>query len=261
MNKIRHIKNRLVDSMERHSSPTPDHNQNSQTLADAQAPATPENPYLSARRKWNDHVASIVAERQTWQLIGLMSLLIALAAVGGMIHIGSQSRFIPYVVEVDKHGQTLAAGPLTPSQEIDARVVHAALSDWINCARLVTPDAALQRRCVFKLYSMLSPNDPATPKMNEWLNGTPESSPFNRAKREMVSLEIRTVIPQTSETWQVEWLEMTRSRQGIVSAKPVVWRALITTYIAEPNPETTDDQLRNNPLSIYVRDFSWSRVQ
>ena len=38
-------------------------------------------------------------------------------------------------------------------------------------------------------------------------------------------------------------------------------RALVTVYIAETTPQTTEEQLRNNPLGMYVRDFSWSRLQ
>ena len=68
-------------------------------------------------------------------------------------------------------------------------------------------------------------------------------------------------IPQTPDTWQVEWVETTRDRQGSPKSQPVTWRALVTTYIAEVTPSTTDEQLRNNPLSIFVRDYSWSRVQ
>lgn len=220
-----------------------------------------ENPYLAARRTWNEHLGAVVSQRQTWQVIGILSLLIALASVGGMIYIGSQSKYIPYVVQVDKLGQTMAAGPVQAAGKADPRVIHAAIADWIGCARMVSPDVAMQRKCVFKAYSMLAPNDPATPKMNEWLNGTPDSSPFKRAEKEMVSVEIKTVIPQTPDTWQVEWVETTRDRRGSPKNQPVTWRALVTTYIAEITPSTTDEQLRNNPLSIFVRDYSWSRVQ
>nr|AFR43735.1 mating pair formation protein [uncultured bacterium]QGW60540.1 mating pair formation protein [bacterium] len=220
-----------------------------------------ENPYLTARRSWNDHVGSVVSQRQTWQVIGILSLLIALAGVGGVIHIGSQSKFIPYVVEVDKLGQTVAAGPVQAAAKADPRVIHATVAEFINDARLVTPDVALQRRAVFRLYAKLSPNDPATPKMNEWLNGNPDASPFARAAKEMVNVEIKTVIPQTPDTWQVEWEETTRDRQGTPKGKPVTWRALVTVYVAEVTPQTTDEQLRNNPLSVYVRDYSWSRIQ
>jgi type IV secretory pathway TrbF-like protein len=64
----------------------------------AAASAAPENPYLTARRTWNDHVGGVVSSRQTWQVVGILSLLIALAGVGGIIHIGSQSKFVPYVI-------------------------------------------------------------------------------------------------------------------------------------------------------------------
>jgi type IV secretion system protein VirB5 len=64
-------------------------------------------------------VGGVVSQRQTWQVIGILSLLIALAGVGGVIHIGSQSKFIPYVVEVDKLGQTVAAGPVQAAGKAD----------------------------------------------------------------------------------------------------------------------------------------------
>ena len=220
-----------------------------------------ENPYLTARRSWNDHVGSIVSAKQTWQVIGILAMLISLAAVGGVVHIGSQSKFIPYVVQVDKLGQTVASGPVEATTRVDPRVMHAALAEWLSCARMVTPDVPWQRKCVFKVYAMLNAKDPATAKMNEWLNGTADSSPFKRASKEMVSIELKTVIPQTPDTWQIEWTENTRDRNGILKDQPVVWRALITTYIADASPQVTDEQLRNNPLSIYIRDVSWARVQ
>lgn len=220
-----------------------------------------ENPYLAARRTWNDHVGSVVSQRQTWQVIGILSLMIALAGVGGVIAIGSQSKFIPYVVQVDKLGQTIAAGPVQAADKADQRIVHASVSEFISDARIVTPDVALQRKAVFRVYAKLSPNDAATAKMNEWLNGTDESSPFKRAAKEMVSVEIKSVLPQTADTWQVDWVETTRDRQGVLKGQPVTMRALVTVYTAETTPQTTDEQLRNNPMSIYVRDFSWSRLQ
>jgi type IV secretory pathway TrbF-like protein len=218
------------------------------------------NPYLTARRTWNEHVGSVVSSRQTWQVVGILSLLIALAGVGGIIHIGSQSKFIPYIIEVDKHGQTIAVGPTTAGSTADPRVIHASVADFITNARMVTPDVALQRKAVFRVYAMLSPNDPATQKMNEWLNGTPESSPFKRAVKEMVSTEIRSVLPQSPDTWQVEWVETIRDRQGVLKGQPVNMRALVNVYIATPTSQTTDEQLRNNPLGIYVRDYSWSII-
>jgi type IV secretion system protein VirB5 len=218
-----------------------------------------ENPYLSARRTWNTYVGSIVSSRQTWQVIGLLSMLTTLVAVGGLIYIGSQSKFVPYVVEVDKHGQVLAAGPVQATTKYDARIIHATVAEFISDARMVTPDAALQNKSVARLYAKLSPNDAATQKMNEWFNSTLESSPFKRAAKEMVSTEIKSVLPLSKDTWQVEWLETTRDRSGMKQGKSLLMRAAVTVYFAD-NLRATEEQFRLNPMGIYVRDFSWSRL-
>ena len=33
----------------------------------------------------------------------------------------------------------------------------------------------------------------------------------------------------------------------------------VTVYTVATTPNTTEEQVRNNPLGIYVRDFSWSK--
>jgi type IV secretory pathway TrbF-like protein len=218
-----------------------------------------ENPYLAARRTWNDQSAANVANRQMWQLLGILALMIALAGVGGMIYIGSQSKFVPYVVEVDKLGQAVAVAPAQRAGVADPRVVHATVASFVSDIRMVSPDIALQRKAVYRVYSMLSANDPSTAKANDWLNGSADSSPFKRAENETVSIEIASVIPQTPDTWQVDWIETTRDRQGVVKGQPFRMRALVTVYTVAATPKTTEEQVRNNPLGIYVRDFSWSK--
>ena len=218
-----------------------------------------ENPYLYARRTWNDLTAASAASRQMWQLMGLLAMLISLAGVGGMIYIGSQSKFVPYVVQVDKLGQAAAVAPAERATVADPAVVRASVAAWIGDVRVVTPDVALQRKAVFRVYSMLAPNDPATTKVNEWLNGNADSSPFTRAAKETASVEIDTVLAQTPDTWQVDWIETTRDRQGVLKGSPQRWRALVTVYTVPATAETTEQQMRDNPLGIHVRDFAWSK--
>lgn len=218
-----------------------------------------ENPYLNARRSKNDLSAASTENRQMWQLFGIMCLLILLAAVGGLTYIGSQSKFVPYIVELDKLGQTNAVAPADLAAVADPRVVHSSVAAFITDLRSVTPDVALQRRAIFRAYSMLSTKDPATVKVTEWFKGSEDSDPFKRAAKETVDIEISSVIPQSSETWQVDWVETTRDRQGVKKGPPVRWRALVTVYVVEFNSKTTEAQFRMNPLGLYVRDFSWSK--
>ncbi len=218
-----------------------------------------ENPYLSGRRSWNDHMESVAASRNMWQILAILSLMITLAAVGGIIHIGSQSKFIPYVVQIDNLGEAIAVSRADMAAPADPRVIHASVAAFINDLRMVTPDIALQRRAIFRAYAMLSSDDPATAKTNVWLNGTDTSSPFKRAANETVNIEIVSVIPQSPETWQVIWRDLVYDRQGHPKEPPFIMRALLTIYSIDSTANTTEEQIRNNPLGIYVRDYSWAK--
>lgn len=226
----------------------------------ASLPVEETNPYLSARRSWNEHVGGLAASRRLWQLMAILSFLIVLAAVGGIITIGSQSKFVPYVVKVDDLGTAVATTRADRAAPVDGRVIQAQLGAFVQSARFVTSDIALQRQGIFRVYSMLLPNDPAMGKMNDWLNGNAETTPFARAASRTVTVEIASVIPQTAQTWQVDWTETERDRQGGLLQPPMKMRALVTIRVATPNTGTTEQQIHDNPLGIYVSDYSWSRT-
>lgn len=217
------------------------------------------NPYLSARRTWNGHISGQIREKYMWIAVALLSLMISLSAVGGILYIGSQSKFIPYIVEVDKLGQVSSAGPVENVGNLDSRIIKAMLRTFITNARLVTSDITVERSAIFNLYAYIAENTPAMQKMNEWLNGTPKSSPFERAKEVMVSTHIISVMPQSVDTWQVDWQESTRNRKGILIKEPVYWRAMITIFTA-PTYQQSAEQRQRNPLGIYVKNFDWSTV-
>lgn len=241
--------------------PDADPRRSNEHIAGGRRAGETENPYLASRRTWNHLMGSMMTQRMVGILVGILGMLIGLAGVGGMIHIGSQSKFIPYIVEVDKLGNTQSYGQVEPGME-DAkkkqRVIASRIASFINDARLVTPDVKLQRDAVFRTYAVLSPSDPATQKMNEWLNGTNESSPFARAAKVTVSVEIKSVMRQSPETWQVDWIETTRDRQGVRVGDPKNMRALVTVYESQPSTEVTEEEMWMNPLRLFVRDFTWA---
>lgn len=220
---------------------------------------TKDNPYLNSRRTWNGHVAGIMSALQLWQVVGITSLMICLASVGGMIYIGSQSKFIPLVFQQDASGNTVS---ITRADRIpDAKTddYRTAVAQFIEHIRLVTADADLQRKAVLQTYAFLNAQDPATLKANEYLNANKEVNPFNRAAHETVSIEIRSVLQQSKESWQVDWLETVRSRDGSQKTKPTLMRAIVSIYQNEPTSQTTDIEALRNPHFLYIRDFNWSK--
>ena len=218
------------------------------------------NPYLDARRQWNSQVDRAFSSLHVWQLMCLACLLIALASVVGITYFGSQTKFVPYVIEVDKLGEAVAVGPAQLAGPADARVVRASLASFISSARLVTPDLDVQRRAVFCVFGMLKTKDPATTKMNEFLTGTPETSPFVRAAKITVNTDIGSVLPISATSWQVDWQETIRDRDGGLAGKPVHMRAVLEIYILPPSTNARESDIQRNPLGIFVHDYNWQEV-
>lgn len=216
------------------------------------------NPYLNARRAWNGHVTGLMSAVAVWQVVGISGLLIGLAAVGGMIHIGSQSKFIPLVFQQDRGGNTVSVTRADRIPEAKVDDYRTAASKFIENIRLVTADADLQRKAVLQTYAFLSANDPATLKTTQYLNGNKEANPFNRAAIETVNIDIRSVLQLSKDSWQVDWMETIRGRDGALREKPTLMRAIVNLYQSEPTNETTNIEALRNPHFLFVRDFNWS---
>ncbi len=217
-----------------------------------------ENPYLNAKRAWNAHTAGIMKSLQVWQLVSLGSLLVTLAAVGGLIKMGSQSKFIPMVFQQDYSGNTLSITRADRISEAGIDDYRAVASHFIENLRMVSVDAELQKKAVFQVYSYLNQNDAALVKVQEFYNDKEHTNPFERATHEMVSIEIRSVLQESENTWQVDWLETIRNRDGSVKQKPLMMKAMVTMYQENELGDISSESILKNPHLIYVRDFNWS---
>lgn len=224
-----------------------------------------KNPYLHASRTWKYVLDVTAGGQKVWMITALFAMAIALTLSGVVTYLATRTQYQPYIVEVDEHGQTIGKGPIKAVSINDSRLLRGAVAEFVSDSRTVTPDVALQRKFVFRTYAKLSPEDPATVKMNEWMNKDHKANPFERAKKEMVSIEDVTLLAQSPDTWQAEWTEVTRDRQGLpvksTSGIPARahMRALVTIYLAQSR-KMTEEEMEMNPLAIFVRDYSWSQI-
>lgn len=217
-----------------------------------------DNPYLNAKRAWNFHTAGLMKSLQIWQLVSLGSLLITLAAIGGLITIGSQSKFIPLVFQQDASGNTLSVTRADRVGEASIDDYRAAAAHFIENIRMVSVDVALQKKAVFQVYSYLNQNDAALAKVQEFYSDKQHSNPFDRAAHEIVSIEIRSVLQESPNTWQVDWVETIRNRDGTLKEKPTQMKAIVTMYQDNELNDVSNESILKNPHLIYIRDFNWS---
>ncbi len=78
------------------------------TQHDAESGLKALNPYLNARREWNERYGDYIAQARNWRVAAILALGIALLSSGGLVYVAGQSQIVPYVVRVDKLGTALA---------------------------------------------------------------------------------------------------------------------------------------------------------
>ncbi|MGH3710364.1 MAG: VirB8/TrbF family protein [Pseudonocardiaceae bacterium] len=221
------------------------------TASQAPKKATPD-VYIDARREWNERYGDLINQVKSWKTIALVCASGMAVAVGAIAWMGTQSRVVPYIVQVDQLKTVMPVGPADMARSPDAAIVRASLRDWVENVRTVTPDAWAQRQHVLKTYYMLQQGQAGFTTVTEALSGP--NSPFKRSGKETVAVEVQSVLPTGGDSWRVEWLEITRARNGEVT-KREQWSAVIAVHL---QPPTDESQIMVNPLGIYIKNLSWS---
>jgi type IV secretory pathway TrbF-like protein len=233
-----------------------------QTLADAKVKKPPLNPYLDARRQHASESARAHSVARFSQALCLLALLIVLAALSAIAYLGSQSKFVPYVVQMDRYGAVTPLGPAESVARTDPRVIQWSVGSFVSSWRMVTPDAAIQTNAVYQVYSMLRERDPAKRKINDFFNKNEKSLPLERAKTETVSVQISPPVRIAgSDSWQVDWSETVYDRQtGEPKEGPYRMRATLQVYLAPIDKDTKSEDFLRNPVGVFIQDLDWTRL-
>lgn len=211
------------------------------------------NPYLAARREWDERYGSLMTRERNWRITAILCSLVALAAVGGMIRLSTKSHIVPFVVAMDSLGRTVAAGSAEETSPSDDRLKRATLFNWVDDLRTVTTDSIAQRKAIDRVYAHIASGGQAQAFISEFYRAAP---PQSRAATETVSVEVRSVLPTSERTFEVEWSETTRDLYGAVKGQDH-WKAAFSIAV---NPPTDERMARINPLGIYVTNASWGKV-
>lgn len=213
------------------------------------------NPYIAARREWNERYGDQVSQAATWRLVAFIAMALAFVAVGGSIYLAGKSTFVPYIIEVDQLGRATAVGPVTQASAVDDRIQKALLARLVTNWRSVTMDVEVQRSRIFDLYAHLSTTDPAYTTLTEHFR---DNDPFVRAQKELVSVEVSSLLRISAEMWEVEWVEIRRDRKGQQLGETTRYKGALTTLLAKSSDDAR--RLHVNPIGLYVTNVSWSEV-
>jgi type IV secretory pathway TrbF-like protein len=217
------------------------------------------NSYVQEWREWDERYADPVIGKRNWQLAagGLLGLSLILAA--GLVWLAGRSRYIPYIVEVDRLGFGMTVPqPLTPASvpDVTARMERYELAVFIREARSVSSDAQVEQQMLNALLAHA--RGAADRFLDEYYHSDPTNNPFQVAQKQTVAVQIDSILPLSAKSYEVRWTEVRRDLNGAVIGAPSHWEAELETEIVPPREA---DAIEINPLGFYVDGISWTQQQ
>jgi type IV secretion system protein VirB5 len=209
----------------------------------------PETPYLKAAQVWDDRIGSARVQARNWRLMGFGCLILAAGFAVALIWQSARGTVTPWVVEIDKLGQTQAVGPATADYRPTDPQIAWHLARFIEQVRSIPADAVVLRQNWLAAYEFTS--DRGAAALNDHARA---NDPFAKLGKQQVSVEVSSVIRASPDSFRVAWTERLYEN-GQLSATQR-WTAILTIAIQPPRDA---ERLRANPLGIYVNAISWSR--
>jgi type IV secretion system protein VirB5 len=209
------------------------------------------NPYVEARREWNDRYLDLVRARRWWQLTAVAELVLMGVLGGGLVALSLQHKTVPYVVEVDALGAATAVKPAeATARPTDERIMRYQLVAFIRGARTVMTDRAAMKRALEQVYAYA--RGPARTFLDDHYRA---NNPFEVAKTYTVLPAVTSLLQLSERSWQVRWSEEQRGLDGVLLGRSQ-WEAVL---LVETVPPTKADAIQANPFGLYVTEIRWTK--
>ncbi|TWG92033.1 type IV secretion system protein VirB5 [Mesorhizobium sp. J18] len=209
----------------------------------------PVTPYQKAGQLWDERIGSARVQARNWRLMAFGCLALATGLSAGLLWQSTQSRVVPYVIEVDRFGEAHAVAPAVQDYEPSDAQIAWHLGRFVSNVRSVSTDPVLVRQNWLSAYDFAT--DRAALFLNEYAKA---NDPFGKIGTRTVSVQITSVVRASDSSFQVKWAEQVYERGSLASTTR--WTAILTIVI---RPPSNADELRRNPLGVFVNAIDWSR--
>lgn len=206
------------------------------------------------QEKSRDRYMDLAVDKRNWQVAWRLTaaLLAVSLAFNGKYML--DSKFVPYLVVVDKLGHMVSVGPADKANPVDVkRVVRSEMIEWVENTRRVVSDQSAQKAFLRKSYARVEEGSRAKKALDNFLS---ETKPFETAAINTKEAEVKYALPRGDNTFEVEWAETLIAPNGdkLPSQR---WKGVFTFKVVVPETEAA---IRANGAGFYITDFQWSKV-
>lgn len=209
----------------------------------------PDTPYARARQEWDARMGSAVLSARAWRLTAFAGLGLAAALGVSLTLVALNQRTFVHVVEVSPEGQVMqvraAEGRWSPT---NAQIAHH-LGRFVRLVRSLPTDGVVLRENWLEAYRFLTPQ--AGAQLSEIAR---QDDPFLSLGRVGRTVQIRSIMARSGNTWEVTWVERATNATGTSDGE--IYSGVFSVTTRAPR---TADEVAANPLGLLISDFSWSR--
>lgn len=209
----------------------------------------PETPYQRAAQVWDDRIGSARVQAKNWRLMAFGSLALSAALSAGLFWQSMNGSIVPWVVQVDRLGQSQAIAPATADYQPNDAQIAFYLARFIEQVRGIPADAIIVRQNWLRAYDFTT--QAGALALNDYARS---NDPFAKVGKSQVAVEVSSVIRASPSSFRVAWIER-RYQDGSLTATER-WSAILTVVVQPPR---TPDALRKNPLGVFVNALNWSK--
>ena len=209
----------------------------------------PVTPYQKAAQVWDERIGSARVQARNWRLMTFGSLFLSAGLGAGLVWQSARGTITPWVVQVDRLGQTQVVAPATAGYMPADPQIAWYLAQFVHDVRALSSDPVVVRQNWLRSYDFTTTSGAQALNAYARLN-----DPFSRIGPEQVEVDIASVIRASPGSFRVAWSERHYRDGAFVGTER--WTAIVSVVLRTPRDA---DHLRKNPLGIYVSAINWSK--
>ncbi|MDA8093694.1 MAG: VirB8/TrbF family protein [Betaproteobacteria bacterium] len=220
--------------------------------------------YMAARREWLERYGDYIAQARNWRTMAFGAIAIAALFGAGMVYEAQRVKVEPYVVEVDKLGESVRLAQAIQTGAARQPIVTHVLSHWLVDVRERIGDPNAEKAAILDAYTYMTQDSGQA--LGNYMNQDPmyaASDPNSGVGSRTV--EIHSALPLGNPTpkggtYQIQWTERTHGKDGsLVSTQR--WTGIVSYVLLPPDVGAhSTQQLLQNPFGIYITSFQWQQT-
>jgi type IV secretion system protein VirB5 len=230
-------------------------------MSDKSSKVTPD--YLAARREWLERYGEYIAQAKNWRAMAFGSLLIAAMFGAGLVYEAQRVKVEPYVVAVDKLGESVRLAQAVQTGAAAQPVVTHVIAHWLVAVRERISDVRAERATVDEAYKYVTQDSAAA--LNAYFAANNPFEAVNNVNLGSRTVQIQSALPLGNPTpkggsYQVNWTETDYTPQGAI-LKEQRWTGIIQYALLSPKEAGADtQQVLDNPFGVYITSFQWQKT-